>query len=121
MESKSYELLEKLYGEMQEVKREVKEMKSTMVTKTELEEIKSTMATKAELEEIRTTMATKTDLEEIRATMATKEDLNILSEELHTEIQSVYDEVKELRHDLNKMEIMTTKNAYELAILKAAR
>ena len=53
--------------------------------------------------------------------MATKEDLELLSEELKVEIQSVYDEVKELRQDLNAMEIITTKNAHDIALLKAVR
>lgn len=42
----------------------------------------------------------------------TKDDLKLLADELHTEIQEVYDEVEVLHRDFNTMEIMTAKNAF---------
>ncbi len=71
------------------------------------------MATKDDIKN----MATKDDIKN----MATKDDINLLANELHTEIQTVLEEVKELRHDLSTMEIMTTKNAFDIAKLKAIR
>lgn len=62
-------------------------------------------------------MATKEDLKNL----ATKEDLNMVAEELHTEIQSVYEEVVELRRDSSTMEMLTTKNAFDIAKIKAIR
>ena len=51
----------------------------------------------------------------------TKEDLEQVREELKCEIETVYEEVKNLRKDLTMTEIVTTKNAYDIALLKAAR
>ena len=115
MESKTYELLEKLYLEMQGMKGEMQEIKETMATKKELHEVKKTMATKEELQEL------KNEVYEIKEAMATKEDLNLLAEELHTEIQGVHDEVKEFRHDFNIVEIITTKNAHDIAKFRAVK
>ena len=53
--------------------------------------------------------------------MATKEDLELAVEELKAEIQVVHDEVKELRNDINIMEIVTTKSAHDIALLKAVK
>ena len=61
--------------------------------------------------------ATKDDLKNL----ATKDDINILANELHTEIQAVYDELVDLRNDFNAMEMLTTKNAYDIAKIKAIR
>ena len=110
MENKTvYDLLEKLYIEVQD-------MKSNMATKDDI----ANMATKDDI----ANMATKDDI----ANMATKDDIaslrkdmNLLGDELHKEIESVYVEVKELRNDLNTMEILTTKNAYDIAKLKAVK
>jgi len=70
-------------------------------------------ATKDDLKDF----VTKDDIKDL----ATKEDLNVLAEELHAEIQTVYDELIELRNDLSTMEMLTTKNAYDIAKLKAIR
>ena len=53
--------------------------------------------------------------------LATKDDINILANELHREIQAVYDELVDLRNDFNAMEMLTTKNAYDIAKIKAIR
>lgn len=102
MESKAYDLLEKLYAEMQEVKSEMHGMKS-------------------EMQEMKENMATKDEVKEIRETMATKEDLDLVASQLHAEIQVVHEELKELRHDFNVVEIMTTKSAFDIAKIKAAK
>lgn len=99
MDEKFYDLLEKLYFEVQSVKSELK----------------------AELQEVKDTMATKAELQEIKDTMSTKEDLELAVEEVKAEIQSVHDEVKHLRQDLNNMEIIATKNSYDIARLKVLR
>ncbi len=109
MSEKMYGLLEKLYLEVQGMQTEMKDIKETMATKEDLKDF----ATKEDLKDF----ATRDDLKNL----ATKDDINMLAEELHTEIQSVYDELVELRRDLNGMEILTTKNAYDIAILKAIR
>lgn len=93
MDSKAYDLLEKLYLEIQEIK-------ANMVVKDDIKDI-----------------VIKDDLKNL----STKEDLNLLGEELRAEIQMVYDELKELRNDLNTMEILTTKNAFDIAKLKSVR
>ena len=89
------------------------------------------MATKDDLKNFATkddlkNFATKDDLKNFATkddvkNLATKDDLNMLAEELHVEIQAVYDELLELRNDLNAMEMLTTKNAYDIAKLKAIR
>lgn len=86
-----YDLLEKLYVEVQGMQTEIRD--------------------------IRETMATKDDLKNL----ATKDDIDMLAEELHTEIQTVYDELVELRNDFNAMQVLTTKNAYDIARFKIAR
>ena len=147
MDDKVYDLLEKLYTEVQDIKatmatkeelqevketmatkEELQEVKATMATKEELQDIKATMATKEELQEVKETMATKEELQEVKATMATKEDIKWLEEQLElvnkgvkSEIQMVYDEVKNLREDLNFIEILTYKQGYDLANLKAVK
>ncbi|CAK7087398.1 hypothetical protein [Tissierella sp.] len=128
MDEKVYDLLEKLYIEVQEVKANMGTKAELQELGSELQEVKDAMATKAELQELRSelqevkdTMATKAELQEIKNTMATKEDLELVVEELKTEIQSVYDEVKELRNDFNILEIVTTKSALDIAKLKAVR
>lgn len=40
------------------------------------------------------------------------ERLNGQIDELHTEIQAVYDEIEGLRRDFNTIEMMTAKNAF---------
>jgi pheromone shutdown protein TraB len=91
MDEKVYDLLEKLYVEVQGMQTEIRD--------------------------IRETMATKDDLKNL----ATKDDIDMLAEELHTEIQTVYDELVELRNDFNAMQVLTTKNAYDIARFKIAR
>mgnify|MGYP002410306911 CR=1 FL=1 len=100
MDEKMYDLLERMYIEVQE-------MKSNMATKDDLKNF----ATKDDLK----SFATKDDLKNL----ATKDDIDLLASELHGEIQAVHDEVVELRHDLSTMEIMTAKNAFDIAKLKA--
>lgn len=97
-----YDLLEKLYIEVQGIK-------SNMATKDDLKNF----ATKNDIKNF----ATKDDLQNF----ATKDDINLLADELHTEIQAVLDEVKELRNDINTMEIVTSKNALDIAKLKSIR
>ena len=89
MDEKIYELLELMYIDVQQVKKEMNSMKE--------------------------------DIQVIKDTMATKEDLEQVREELKCEIETVYEEVKGLREDLTITEIITTKNAHDIAILKAAR
>lgn len=105
----SHKVDEKMYGILEKLYVEVQGMKETMATKEDLKDF----ATKEDLKDF----TTKDDLKNL----ATKDDIDMLVEELHTEIQSVYDELVELRNDLNAMEILTTKNAYDIAILKAIR
>lgn len=101
MDNKSvYDLLEKLYIEVQDIK-------GNMATKDDI----VNMATKDDI----ANMATKDDIASLR------KDMNLLGDELHKEIESVYVEVKELRNDLSTMEILTTKNAYDIAKLKAVK
>lgn len=118
MDEKVYDLLEKLYLEVQGMKSEIIDIKGTMATKDDLKNF----ATKDDLKNFATkddlrNFATKDDLKNL----ATREDVNMLAKELHTEIQNVYNEVVELRHDLNTMEMLTTKNAYDIAKLKSLR
>ena len=49
------------------------------------------------------------------------ERLNGQIDELHTEIQAVYDEVEGLHRDFNTIEMMTAKNSFDIATLKAVR
>lgn len=70
-----------------------------------------------EMQEMKQTMATKDDLKDL----ATKEDLNILAEELHHEIQIVQDQVMGLTDNLDVMELLTTKNSYEISKIKLAK
>jgi hypothetical protein len=147
MDDKVYDLLEKLYTEVQDIKatmatkeelqevketmatkEELQEVKATMATKEELQDIKATMATKEELQEVKETMATKEELQEVKATMATKEDIKWLEEQLElvnkdvkAEIQMVYDEVINLKEDFRFIEQMTYKQGYDLANLKAVK
>ena len=102
MEDKTLEMLEKLNSQLND-------MKANMATKEDI----ANMVTKEDI----ANMVTKKDI----ANMVTKEDLNLLADELHLEIQVVLDEVKELRRDLNTMEIMTSKNTLDIAKLKAIR
>ena len=102
MDNKVYDLLEKLFLEVQGIK-------GNMATKDDIND----MVVKDDLKGF----ATKDDLKNF----ATKGDIELLADELHIEIQAVLDELKELRHDLNTMEILTTKNAFDIAKLKAIR
>ncbi|HLR35216.1 MAG TPA: hypothetical protein VK071_07820 [Tissierellales bacterium] len=136
MSEKMYGLLEKLYLEVQSMQTEMKDIKETMATKEDLkdfatkEDLKD-FATKEDLKDFATKedlkdFATKEDLKDFATkddlkNLATKDDINILADELHTEIQSVHDELVELRSDLSTMEVLTTKNAYDIAKLKAIR
>lgn len=86
MDERVYDLLEKLYLEVQGMKTEISDIKGTMATKEDLENF----ATKDDLRDF----VTKEDLKNL----ANKEDINVLAEELHTEIQSVYNELVDLRH-----------------------
>lgn len=95
MDEKIYNLLEMVYIELQEVKTDVSTLKS-------------------EVDEIKNTMATKEDLK----AFATKEDLELVREELQTEIQAVYDEVKLLRNDFQYLEMATAKNTMDIAKFK---
>ena len=106
---------------------EIQDIRETIVTKDDLK----SFATKDDLNNLATkddlkNFATKNDLKNFVTkddikNLATKDDLNMLAEELHTEIQTVYDELVELRNDLSTMEMLTTKNAYDIAKLKAIR
>ena len=60
------------------------------------------------------------DIKDIQLNMATKEDLNLLGTELHTEIQAVHDEVREIKVDINKIEKIVAKNTYDIEKLKLA-
>lgn len=62
MEDRTFELLEKLYLDMQYMKTEMKEMKEAMVVKDDLKNF-----------------ATKDDLKKL----ATKDDLELISKQLH--------------------------------------
>ena len=127
VDEKVYDLLEKLYLEVQGMKSEIIDIKGTMATKDDLKNFATkddlkNFATKDDLKNFATkddlrNFATKDDLKNL----ATREDVNMLAKELHTEIQNVYNEVVEFRHDLNTMEMLTTKNAYDIAKLKSLR
>ena len=109
MDEKIYNLLEMVYMELQEVKSDVSTLKSDVSTlKTDVSTLKS------EVEEIQCTMATKEDLK----VFATKEDLELVREELQTEIQAVYEEVKLLRNDFQYVEIATAKNTMDISKFK---
>jgi len=120
MDNKTLELLELLTSQ-------VNDIKANMATKDDLKGF----ATKEDLKDFATKedlkgFATKEDLKDFATkddlkNLATKDDIKFLSDELHIEIQAVYDEVKELRQDLGTMEILTTKNAFDIAKLKAVR
>lgn len=109
MEERVYDLLEKLYIELQGVQADIKDIRGTMATKDDLKNF----ATKDDLKNF----ATKDDIKYL----ASKEDITLLAGELHTEIQAVYDKVRELGKDFNTMEILTTKNAYDIAKFKLVR
>ncbi|MDR7857562.1 hypothetical protein [Tissierella sp.] len=110
MDERFYDLMEKLYLEMQSTRTELK---------AEIQGVRTEL--KAEIQELRDTMATKADLQELRDTMATKEDFELAVEELKTEIQVVHDEVKELRNDFNVVEMVTSKNSLDISKLKICR
>jgi len=105
MEKKMYELIEKMYAELQETKAnmaskdDIKDMKAIMATKDELNEIRANMATKDELNEIRANMATKDELNEIRANMATKDELNEIRANMATK-----DDIKRIEQNLAEIE-----------------
>ena len=136
MDGKVYDLLEKLYVEVQGMQTEVRDIKETMTTKDDLKDFATKddlkdFATKDDLKDFATKddlkdFATKDDLKDFATkddikNLATKDDINMLADELHAEIQTVYDELVELRNDLSTMEMLTTKNAYDIAKLKAIR
>ena len=109
-----YNLLERLCAQVEGMQTEIRGMQ------TEIKDIKNNMATKDDLSNFATkddlsNFATKDDLKNL----ATKDDINLLGDELHTEIQSVYDELVDLRNDFNTMQMLTTKNAYDIAKFKA--
>ncbi len=105
MDEKFYDLMEKLYVEMQSTRTELK---------AEIQELRTEL--KGDIQELRTEL--KGDIQELRDTMATKEDLELAVEELKTEIQVVHDEVKHLRNDFNLVEKVTSKNTYDITKLK---
>ena len=129
MDDRVYDLLEKLYLEVQGIK-------GNMATKNDIKDMVvkddlKNFATKDDLKNFATKddlkdFATKDDLKNFVTkddikNMATKDDIELLADELHTEIQTVLDEVKDLRNDLSTMEILTTKNAFDIAKLNAIR
>lgn len=136
MDEKVHDLLEKLYVEVQSMQTEFRDIKEAMATKDDLKNFATkddlkNFATKDDLKNFATkddlkNFATKDDLK-VFATkddlknLATKDDINMLADELHAEIQTVYGELIELRNDLSTMEMLTTKNAYDIAKLKAIR
>ena len=131
MDDKIYDLLEKLYLEVQDIR-------ERMATREELGQIRDQMATKEELGQIRDQMATKEQVQEI------KEKLDV-----HTEILNEYTEIlralehpsqvhkaeidkisytvskiegdiKTIRDDLTAVEYMTAKNWNDIIKLKSA-
>lgn len=102
MDDKVLKLLENLNGQLEQIQ-------NNMVTKDEI----ANLVTKDEI----ANLVTKDEI----TNLATKDEINLLADELHTEIQAVLNEVKELRHDLNTMEIITTKNAFDIAKLKSVK
>ena len=92
MDDRALKLLENLSGQLEQIK-------NNMATKDEI----ANLVTKDEI----TNLVTKDEI----ANLVTKDEIKLLADELHIEIQVVLNEVKELRHDLNTMEIITTKNA----------
>lgn len=114
-----YELLEKLSLQVGDMGKQIVAMNSEIAS---MNNKISNMNNKisdmsSRIDGIEERMATKEDLK----SLATKEDLNMVAEELHTEIQSVYEEVVELRRDSSTMEMLTTKNAFDIAKIKAIR
>ena len=111
MDDRTLVLLEKLNTQIEDIK-------TNMATKDDLKDFakKEDLKDFAKKEDLKD-FATKDDLKNL----ATKDDINLLAAELHTEIQAVHDEVKELRQDLGVMEVITTKNAFDIAKLKAVR
>ena len=122
-----YNLLEKLCIQVEGMQTEINDIRSNMATKEDLsnfatKEDLSNFATKEDLSNFATkddlsNFATKDDLKNL----ATKDDIDLLGNELHAEVQAVYEELTELRNDFNTMQVLTTKNAYDIAKFKIAR
>ena len=113
-----YNLLEKLCIQVEGMQTEINDIRSNMATKEDL----SNFATKDDLGNFATkddlsNFVTKDDLKNL----ATKDDIDLLGNELHAEVQAVYEELTELRNDFNTMQVLTTKNAYDIAKFKIAR
>jgi hypothetical protein len=102
MDDRALKLLENLSGQLEQIK-------NNMATKDEI----ANLVTKDEI----ANLVTKDEI----ANLVTKDEIKLLADELHIEIQVVLNEVKELRHDLNTMEIITTKNAFDIAKLKSVK
>ncbi len=132
MEEKIFNLLEKMYIEMQEMKGsmatkeelqqatmatkgELRDIRGAMATKEELQEIRGAMATKEELQEIRGAMATKGELQGIRETMATKGELQGIRETMATkgELQGIR-ETMATKEELQKATMSTKKDIKQL-------
>ena len=108
MDEKFYGLLEKVYAEL-------------LSTREDIKDLESRMATKEDLKDLESRMATKEDLKDLESRMATKEDLELAVEELKTEAQTIYDELKDFRQDFNMLEVRINKNALDISIMKLAR
>ncbi|WP_077369587.1 hypothetical protein [Anaerosalibacter sp. Marseille-P3206] len=120
MDDKVLKLLENLNGQLEQIQNNMvtKDEIANLVTKDEI----ANLVTKDEI----TNLVTKDEIANLVTkdeitNLATKDEINLLADELHTEIQAVLNEVKELRHDLNTMEIITTKNAFDIAKLKSVK
>lgn len=115
MDEKFYDLMEKLYLELQNTKIELKQ---------EIQGLRTEL--KGEIQGLRTELtgeiqALNQRVSVIEATMATKKDLELLAEEVKHEIQIVHDEVVAFRKDFTLLEMTTAKNSYDIAAFKAAR
>jgi hypothetical protein len=127
MDDKIYDLLEKLYLEVQDIR-------ERMATREELGQMRSQMATKEELGQIRDQMATKEQVQEIKEqvdahTEILNEHTGILralehSSQVHkAEIYTASEiegDIKTMRDDLTAVEYMTAKNWNDIIKLKSA-
>ena len=114
MENKTFELLEKLYLEVQGLNTEVQGLNTKLEgLNTEVQEMKEVMVTKDDLKNF----ATKDDLRNL----ATKDDLELVAKQLHAEIQVVNDGVEDIKKEMSSAELITAKHSYDIALLKALR
>jgi uncharacterized phage infection (PIP) family protein YhgE len=117
MEDKVFDLLERLYVDVQDMKTDMQSMKTGMRDmKTGMQDMKTDM------------QDMKTDMQNMKDTMATKQDLARLENKMDINHKALYDGYKqsiegiqEIKYELNKLTDRVENQEIQLQVIKTAK